>query len=228
MLNCPIDKPGIFATIDDWEYILFTNLSKESFGQTSWTIKHMPVPDICKSLSKQYIYANRYYKWKSHIFLKDYDVVIYVDGFQIPNPENKNTWINLVNRVALSTNPPLIIADHYSPKKCAYLEMKLIVQAKKDTMENMKNLYYSFRSVNYPDDFGLFWNGCFIYRQHDQRPIPIWEELWTYMIKWTYRDQALYPFIMWKQKVDAKKLFYLADLDKIVTKTDSNHNHIYV
>lgn len=231
--NEPIDNPQTFTKIDGWDYILFTNL-QDKFKNTSWKIINVDIPECCKKLSKPFIYANRYYKWHSFEFLKEYDVVIYVDGFQIPNPIFENKWKKLADRVYDSKNPPLILAHHYSTIKCSYYEMQLIVMCKKDTFENMKRTHDYLRSKNFPEQYGIFWNGCFIYRQNDPTPIKIWKSLWNEMCIFTYRDQALLPYNIWKLikqgeiSNDIESIFSLEDLDSIIVKTDSNSNHVYV
>ena len=52
----PIDLPGPFEKINDWDYIIFTNFDADTFIESSWQIQKVDI-----SLKKQgkYLYANQ-------------------------------------------------------------------------------------------------------------------------------------------------------------------------
>ena len=225
----PIDTPGVFSKIPGWDYILLTNLPASAFGDTSWHIKQIDIPwnTIPKHPSyAKYIYANRYFKWHPQSVFSDYDVVIYVDGFQAPDPDAIDEWRRLIHTVsAPDTCTPVVHSPH--PKNtCIYQEAREIVSARKDTKERMMNVETYLKSVNYPTYRGLFWNGCYVLNVKHRRVADIWEDLWQHMIKFSYRDQSLYKYVLWKNQAD--DMVHVYPLTRIVKDLCyTNFNHMY-
>lgn len=225
----PIDTPGIFPKMPGWDYVLLTNLSPDVFGKTSWTVKQVEVP-----WSKipqhpeyaRYIFANRFFKWHPHSVFEGYDVLIYVDGFQAPIPEAEHDWTRLISLVMDDNNDAVVVHSPHPKNTCIYQETREIVSARKDTNERMKNVEMFLKSVGYPAYRGLFWNGCYILNARNKHIPEIWEDLWQHMIKFSYRDQSLYKYVLWKNNADA--LVHVYPLTRIVMDIcHTNFNHTY-
>ena len=227
----PIDKPGTFQKLPGVDYFLFTNLDPKIFNNTSWTVKQVPIPleHIPKQDDKRkYIYCNRYYKWHPHIVLAEYDIIMYIDGFQIPDASKHEAWYRMFTM--LYQNPSIyLVANPHPTCKCAYREAEMVVICKKDDPLRMDILTDYFSSLQFPKDYGLFWNGCFIFKNTPKKTNPIaavYASLWDDMVKFTYRDQPLFMVNIWKN--NARGFIAIADLETMVRNVDSNHNHVYI
>lgn len=225
----PIDKPGKFQKIDDWDYIMYTNLDPSCFGsECPWTVKQVDVPREC--IPKEpavgvWIYANRYYKWMPQQHLPEYDVVIYVDGFQAPNPAFSKLWMRLATDV-FDHNVPFSVVQSPHANSCIYKELNAIVIARKDTRARMDNILTFLNSVGYPRNYGLYWNGCYVVNNRCKRIKKVWSDLWSDMIKFTYRDQALMMYELWKNNEES--LVYAHDLYSMVSHVYNDAKHRYV
>lgn len=229
-LGPPIDIPEQFTKIPQFDYILFTN-TPNHFKNTSWTIKHVDPPTDEIPKDHFAIYANRYYKWRPHVLFKDtYDVAIYVDGWQIPNPKHQDVWCKYARQVMDPSNPICIIQCPHPVNQCIYNELTSIVNARKDTFEKMAGLRMYLQSQNFPTNQGLFWNGCYLFavKKQNKKLQQVMQDLWNDMILYTYRDQSMYMYHLWKNNA-----MYLVgkahDLEDIVSTVDptANLNHNY-
>lgn len=221
----PIDIPKPFEKIcESWDYIMLTNYPAEVFpADLSWTLKHVPHPTEDYPRGK-HIYANRWFKWHPWL-IGYYDVYIYIDARQAPSIQYKIDWLELC-KIANSGNR-LIHCTH-DVHQCIYTELKEILKARKDTVENMDKVCAHISSHGMPENEGMFWNGCYVLSR-GAIPIikPIWSDLWKDMLKLTYRDQSLYMFHVWKNTPALMDVLCVTRLDNIVVETDDPYNHFY-
>lgn len=225
----PFDKPGVFDKVNGWDYVLFTNLDPVCFeSNCSWTIRQVPMPfeHIPKDPAVGiWIYANRLYKWHPQLFLKDYDVVIYVDGFQVPDARQIEEWRGLLGDVRNPNIPTAIVQCPHTVNRCIYDELDAIVIHRKDIRVRMNNLKSYLMSVGYPHKNGLYWNGCYVLDNKNEQMKKVMADLWEDMIKFTYRDQALYVYELWKN--NAMHLVRDHNLERMVANLHDCFHHQY-
>ena len=73
-----LDNIVPFQKADGWDYIMFTN---QEFPDT--------IPWKLHKVGRQYedpAIEAKMYKWQSHRFLPEYDIVIWIDSYMSPNP----------------------------------------------------------------------------------------------------------------------------------------------
>lgn len=227
----PIDKPAPFAKIAGWDYVMFTNLPASVYpADCSWEIRQVPVPwdvlpDGSRVAGAKMIYANRYYKWKPQQHLSEYDVVIYVDGFQAPDARKESVWRELVEELMANAASYSLIQCPHPKNTCIYTELAEIVSARKDTRESMMGVFNFLKSEGYPEGRGLFWNGCYVLNNKCPLIKKVWGSLWSDMLRLTYRDQSLMMYELWKHDMVGRvKVWYL---ENIVMKVFSNWQHVY-
>lgn len=232
----PIDTPGPFDKIPGMDYILLTNVpnAHQVFKNTSWTIRPVTPPPEHVPKRHYAIYANRYYKWHPAQTFPDYHVAIYVDGFQVPDASKASVWWRLakdtmhpLDRETLQDSPVCIIQCKHPTNDCIYKELRSIVNARKDTAARMMAVNLYLESNGFPKDIGLMWNGCYVLALHKNPLITkLFNDLYEDMIIYTYRDQSLYMYHLYKNRVN--DYYVSAPLDKIVKDVDTNKNHIYI
>lgn len=223
----PIDVPGQFDQIPGFDYVMITNVPnpEEAYGNTGWkkiVVKQPPDGSVPKS-GPYGIYANRFFKWHpEHVFGDMYDVAIYVDGFQVPNPKMAEQWRALAEDVMRDG----IIQSPHQARDCTYAEADAIVQVNKDTRQRMEAVKIMLRSQGFPQNLGLYWNGCYVYKLNTPAVQKLRADLWRDMLIYTYRDQALMMYELWKNDMIGQVRKH--NLASMVVNVDSDANHRYV
>jgi hypothetical protein len=226
----PIDNPTMFTLIPGWDYVLVTNVTSPVYNDSGWingSIIHMEPPkeEMPDRNHKHWcIYANRWCKWHPDRLFPEYDYIIYVDGFQVPDVSKQYEWYGLIQY--LSEQKKSIIQSVHNKQNCIYEEHRAIVACKKDTKEAIhKTTSYLIR-MEFPKNTTLLWNGCYIYKAHSILIQKVWDDLWKDILLYTYRDQALLMYEIWKN--NALEEWAMYHLHHMVSHVDSDHNHVYV
>jgi hypothetical protein len=79
------------------------------------------------------------------------------------------------------------------------------------------------KTMGCPLDLGLLWNGCYIYNSKSRDVQKVWDNMWFDMLVYTYRDQALLMFEIWRN--NSFKIWGKAPLNTLVLAVDSDGNH---
>tara|TARA_B100001093_G_C26834949_1_gene1017905 strand:- start:1729 stop:2505 length:777 start_codon:yes stop_codon:yes gene_type:complete len=208
----PTDTPGKFNPFGNYDFFLFTNLSKEKFKDSKgWTIIKMDDSLLNTYIKKNdlddkksNIYKSRYIKfmgWKylKDILHKDYDVIFYCDSCYIPN--HLMDWNHYAN-IIIKSESGIIQRLHdkkHGPKK----ECMNIVRSKKDTRENMNKLI-SFLIENNCKDKKITENTSFGYNPKNKKITDAFSNFWNIYItqKISYRDQPLWGLISQKHNIN--------------------------
>ena len=226
----PIDLPSSFELIPGYDYVLITNLvnGKEIFKKSGWNkgeIRIMEPPEEempNKNRRAWQVYANRWFKWHPDKLFSDYDIVIYVDGFNIPNFNKKEEWNKIIGKFCNETQL-LILQDNHPKNSCIYQEHDSIVKCGKDNYFSMIRVTKYVKTMGCPLDIGLYWNGCYIYKTGSKIIQKVWSDMWFDMLSYTYRDQALLMFEIWRN--NAFQNWGKAPLNTLVLAVDSDSNH---
>lgn len=185
------DEPYLNADkkLSGYDYIIFTNIP-DRLNNSGWTC-------VYKDLVNEHpIYTAKHYKWLSHKYLLDYDIAIYVDAYMSPS-QNKN-WDNYCDKLKLDNAHDGMITMKHSSRKCIYDECAAIQKHKKDTKEHMENTIKFLENENMPKNYGLPELGVFMRHLKNDKLNILCEELFSLMLKFTYRDQALMSYVFWK------------------------------
>ena len=229
--DIPLDMPGQFTRIPGWDYILITNHinGKKIFKTSGWNqcdIRIMSPPDDempPKSRRGEAIYAARWCKWHPDSLFSNYDVAIWVDGWKIPDFNQVDNWYTLVDSVYNQTNSYDIVFDKHDKNKCVYEEHKSIIFCEKDTYSNILKTTKYVKTMGFPTDYGVFWTGCYIYRIGSKYVGKVMKDLWDDMLIYTYRDQALLTYEIWRNA--ALDIWGTAPLARMVIPICTDQNH---
>lgn len=198
-----VDIPNKFTKDPKWDYILFTNIEKL---ETSWKIIRV------KLFEEDPIMTNRIFKWLSHIFLKNYNLVFYMDGYFSPKLE-----INL--------NTESILHKNHTKRNCIYKELNACVKSRKINKDMKNNILIFLKNNNGKENNGLFHNDIFLKNNFNHNINKYLEELIHIMIEYNfYRDQPLLPFIYDKYKF---KPIINNNLNNLIIRTGNKINHTY-
>lgn len=155
---------------DDWDKILFCD---EDIDPKGWELRKLKKSD-------DPLLQSRDIKIRSHIHLKEYDLVCYIDGHQI-----------------FVTDPPKApIWFRHSRRKTIFEEAEQIIKNGRFTAEEI-NQQVDFYKKNGYEDCELYLNGFFV-RRHSEK-INNLHNIWYEETKrFTQRDQLSLPFAIWK------------------------------
>jgi hypothetical protein len=81
------------------------------------------------------------------------------------------------------------------------------------------------KTMGCPKDLGLFWTGCYIYKLGSEEVQRVLNNLWEDMLMYTYRDQALLTFEIWRN--NAFNVWGAEKLRDLVISVDTDRNHTY-
>lgn len=198
-----VDIPNKFDKDDKWDYLLFTNITDLD---TSWTIINVPLFNECPILT------NRIFKWLTHIFLKDYTIVFYMDGFFSP-------------KLNININTDSIIQKIHRKRNCVYKELKACCKSKKISKSKINNIKNYLQKNSCKNNIGLYHNDIFIRNNKNIVLNKCSEEMINLMVDTSfYRDQPLLPFIYNQNKF---KPTIDNNLNRLVCSTGSKINHTY-
>ena len=183
-----------------WDTVLFTDAIPEN--ARGWEVRL-----VQNELSPEK--ESRRYKFLSHIYLSNYNLVCHIDANMQLIKEHLNTPLWFKHPV----------------RSNVFDEAKRIVELEKDSEETVKaqmRFYIENKYKNYP----LMENGFFI-RRHSKEMNLIMDRAWEIIKRFSYRDQLALPFVcsqsrytvegfdnvnrsalFWKKRAHAKKLIF--------------------
>ena len=123
-----------------------------------------------------------------HKELPEYETAIYVDSYMEPN----------INKPWADLDKNLLNLKPHKRRSCVYDEFSYIVRFARDTKENMEKVKEFLKGEDFPENFGLWENNVFLRPLKNERVNKICEELYDLMKIYSYRDQTLLSYVLWK------------------------------
>lgn len=127
--------------------------------------------------------------------LSDHDVVIWVDG-----------GCHIVSDAFVSEivealgDAPILLSPHFDDRHCAYGEAT--IRPPKYADEPLDEQVAHYRSVGFPENFGLYECGVMARNMKHPDAAPLgaaWEEE---VARWSYQDQVSLPFVLWRLEIE--------------------------
>lgn len=179
---------------DECDYICFTDDS--SLKSDIWKFEK-----IEKYEDDNYRTAIRY-KILPHLFLKDYEYSIWVDGsLRITGDINEFIKEELGNE-------KMAFFKH-SLRNCIYDEARETIQyfnySVKDTRVILKQVG-KYVLENYPPHNGLIESGTIIRRHNEVEVVHVMENWWSEYISFSKRDQLSFNYVAWKLNAQYKSI----------------------
>ncbi|MFH7906813.1 glycosyltransferase domain-containing protein [Enterobacter cloacae] len=173
------------------DYICFTD--NQEVKSSKWHVVYISNDEINnKSI------LNRKYKFFPHLFLKNYDQSLYIDG----NIQIQSDDINLAFDEALSEYD--ISIPPHPDRDCLYEEADVCISLGKGVSEKIKTQIEKYKSECYPKHNGLYENNT-IFRNHNKPEIKNLMNLWYEELNSNSgRDQLSLCYLMWKNCLKCK------------------------
>ena len=185
-----VDTLGqIDKKIPGWDYICFTN--QENLQANGWTIIYM------NTNTKNPALEAKKYKWLSHKYLLDYDVVVWVDAYIGPRAvysELLKQWI-----VKMMTENISIYHRPHDERDCVYEECEAVIQKGRDKPKNVEKIKGLLMEAGVPKRVGLFDTNILIKLHKNQELQDICEQIYSRLGNSSIRDQLVVPLVYHRQ-----------------------------
>lgn len=194
---------------DEWEHILFTDSKFENNIINGWKIK--PLSHIIK---EDNVKTARWHKLNPHLLFDDCLFSVWIDS----NIKILDDYI--YKRSQYLFNKETIIASVKHPERdCIYEEAKECLVLGKDKKENINSIVNFLKEERYPRNLGLFESNL-LFRNHNYKQINNYNELWwSYLDKYTRRDQLTMCLVLWKMNITCDIFFEESN----ITTRNSDH-----
>lgn len=182
------------------DYVVFTDSKIESE-----IYKVVDIPEKVKELNNNTL-INRYMKLHPHeLFEKEYDYAIYIDGNVRPI-SNLSSFVNKIDEdIGISMHK-------HSIRDCIYDEAKILKIYKKGNYEFVKQQIEKYKEEGFPEKFGMVEAGVIITDLKNNNAKEILKKWWEeFLENKSMRDQLSLPYILWKNKIDVRKISTLGN-----------------
>jgi len=188
-----------FEKCDNYDYYVFTNDRTIVEKITNdWNIIEID----CSNQTKG-VYLTKRVKWLTHEYLPDYDVIIWVDSFIVPD----NLEINHINSIihhCLDENTNIPIYMRTQKFKCINDDIKWCLNNHRiDRNMSTKIIDY----IENTEQFSVlkkvqtYWSSAIIKNNKNQNLINMSIELYNYITNVCYRDQHILPVLFKKYNI---------------------------
>lgn len=191
--------PKDFDKIEEFDYILFTNDKSKIDCSIHWDIREIDCANF-----KNGLYATKHVKWLTHEYLPDYDVIIWVDSFIVPNKNVRDEIMELVQCVQHNED------TFYIRKQCfknVHEDIEWCIKNKRIS-ESMANdvIEYLQTHENFSvlEKSNTYWSSGMIKNNKSQRVRYMSQELYLLIESVGYRDQHWLPRLFDKYEIDAR------------------------
>lgn len=191
-------KNPIFVD-DNIDYYIFTeqNLNSNSI----W--KKIDIPSKISQLPT--LDQARFLKTHPHLFFKDYDYSIFIDG-------NIRITCDIKPLIYTMIQKNSIIGIHrHQVRDCIYSEANAIYAAGKANKKILNSQIKKYKKDGFPKKFGLFETNVVIRKHNDKECIKIMEDWWNEIEQWTKRDQLSFTYSLWKNNKNSEYVMSLGN-----------------
>lgn len=171
---------------EQFDYFVFTNSKLPT--DTVWKV--IPLNGECKKMSA--LEQARYVKTHPHLFFRDYDISIFIDGnIQII----KDIRPLIYKMIEEGKN---IAVHRHNCRDCIYHEARIIwAQGRAKLFDILKQIYH-YRRMGFPRHFGLFETNVIIRFHNDPKCKAVMDTWWNEIETRTKRDQLSFTYSLWK------------------------------
>ncbi|MEP1087382.1 MAG: glycosyltransferase domain-containing protein [Reichenbachiella sp.] len=179
------DPKGEFDFVD---FVCFTD--QKCIVSNVWDIRLVSKDELSS------IELNRMYKFLPHLFLKEYEISLYIDSNILIKKEASELFQQLID-----SEYKFALPKHFA-RNCIYQEAKIIIQSKKGNVDIVNSQMRGYRDEGFPEEFGLTENGLLFRRHNDPQVIECMELWWNEFFHKSKRDQLSLMYVLWKSNLD--------------------------
>lgn len=171
------------------DYVCFTD---QPFTSHIWQIR--PIPEELNNLT--HIKRQRYIKVNAHVFFKEYDFSVWVDG-----------RVNIIGSIKNVINS--LLFDKYKihlpihpDRICIYKEADICKKLNKDNYKTIDEQILKYKQEKYPEKYGLVQTGILVREHNNVICKNLMERWWGEIEQHSHRDQLSFNYTSWKLGID--------------------------
>lgn len=177
-----------FEHVDGYDYFLFSDVPVNTKSWNNITVQFNMKSEL-NSIKKQ-----RMIKTHPHVFLKDYDLVVYIDA---------NTSVDSRLYKYIDENKDNIITFKNHPDRdCVYDEIDICMIVGKETREIGEGIKKRYKEEGYPRHQGLFETNIIVSHPKDEKVRSLFEKWWMEIYRNSHRDQFSLNYVIWKNHLE--------------------------
>lgn len=190
-----IHEIEIYKYIDkDWDYVFFTDNEEHiKQGQIGiWEVRPLQFTELDNTRNQ------RWHKVNAHKLFANYEKSIWIDG----NVVNLSDYIF---RVAnnLSDTEVIKIPKHFK-NNCIYQEYKDVLKLELDKKDLIDKELDLIKQAGMPRNYGFTETNILIRRHNSQNMTQLQEEWWSFIEKYSKRDQLALMYLLWKYNIKTR------------------------
>ena len=226
-----IDTPSSnFTKCDGFDYFIFTNdKTKIQNLSSDWNIIEID----CLGM-KNGVYLTKRVKWLTHEYLPDYDIIIWVDSFIVPN-HLKIDDINSIIDICLDEKQKVPILMRTQKFKCIKDDIDWCIKNDRISEKMSERIIDYIENIEFfpvNKETQTYWSSAIIKNNKNQNLINMSYELYNYIMNISYRDQHILPVLLNKFNITCniiKSKIVPTDTDIFINKGQQNrNNHKYI
>ena len=179
----------------DFDYVCFTD--NPNMKSDIWDVR--PLPKEVEGLSQ--VKKQRFIKINPHLFLKEYDMSIWVDG-NVTIKGDLNQFI-----LANGKDDVAVYVPQHPSRNCIYREATAVIGMKKDKKENVEPQMKRYKEEGFPEDYGLLQSNIILRKHNKEACIKLMETWSDEVMNNSHRDHLSFNYALWKN--DDVKVVYL-------------------
>jgi hypothetical protein len=199
--TCIINDPSTFGVTENYDSLKSPSIVESNIDYICFTNN----PEI-KSDLYQIRYVDNSMFWKDsavktqrrikispHIFLKEYDQSIWIDGHITLKKKIYDTAQELFD------SSSSFICRRHPSRDCVYEEAELLKKIKKDRKETISKQMLRYEKEGLPKKNGLIASGIMLRKHHEPSVVDCMNLWWKELSKNSHRDQISFAYASWKQ-----------------------------
>jgi hypothetical protein len=164
------------------DYICF---SDNEFSNNTWRIIK-----VKNDLNLDNSRFSKHPKILPHLYLKDYDISIWIDG----NIEVQGNIHELLN----SLNDTCFHICRHPSRNCLYKEATIVIAYRVASPQLVADQIAKYKNQRFPENNGLIAGGVIIRNHNDLVCKSIDEQWWQEILNFSKRDQLSFNYVAWK------------------------------
>ncbi len=175
---------------DGVKYVCFTD--DVGICSNGWEIRPLEYTNDCPNM------AAKHPKITPHLYFKDYEYSIWVDGNIIPS-------INPCGIIERDLKDAPLALHHHPRRKCVYDEYEISTTLSNVRPEynynKLSNQIADYCRQGLPKNTGLWECGVLIRKHNDKRVVDFMEKWWDNICNYTVQDQIPFGYLMWQSPI---------------------------
>lgn len=171
------------------DYVIFSDSAVDDCG--FWQVRPVDYwhPDGVR--------VARRIKTNPHVYLKGYDIAIWIDANVIIRCDIKK----YIQKLTEQNNAPVAAIPH-PLRDCAFQEALVVQEANRDIKCRVARQTRAYEQIGFPKNHGLNETGLLIFNLNHMHIREFLSDWWSQINKYSHRDQLSFNFVLWKHNFE--------------------------